>query len=96
MLKPLDLIVCNYSILLSYAIYILSISMGCDDINGIKCFIKHLTKHHLEFLSLKDICTGSSEPTLVIMTHCWKSHVVAQIKRTVGKIMCVQLAFIQL
>ena len=39
-----------------------------------------LTEHHLEFLSLKEGCTGSSESTLVKMTHCWKSHVVAQIK----------------
>ena len=39
-----------------------------------------LTEHHLEFLSLKRGCTGSSESTLVKMTHCWKSHVAAQIK----------------
>ena len=39
-----------------------------------------LTEHHLEFLSLKGGCTGSSESTLVKMTHCWKSHVAAQIK----------------
>ena len=38
-----------------------------------------LTKHHLEFLSLKGGCTGSSESTLVKMPHCWKSHVTAQI-----------------
>ena len=35
---------------------------------------------YLEFLSLKGGCTGSSESTLVKMTHCWKSHVSAQIK----------------
>ena len=39
-----------------------------------------LTEHHLEFLSLEGGCTGSSESTLVKMTHCWKSHVAAQIK----------------
>ena len=39
-----------------------------------------LTEHHLEFLSLKGGCTGSSESTLVKMTHCWKSHVAAQMK----------------
>ena len=39
--------------------------------------VKLLTKHHLEFLSLKGDCTGSSESTLVKMPHCWKSHVVA-------------------
>ena len=27
--------------------------------------VKLLTKHHLEFLSLKGCCTGSSESTLV-------------------------------
>ena len=39
-----------------------------------------LTEHHLEFLSLKGGCTGSSEFTLVKMTHCWKAHVAALIK----------------
>ena len=33
----------------------------------------------MEFLSLKEGCTGSSESTLVKMPHCWKSHVAAQI-----------------
>ena len=41
--------------------------------------VKLLTKHHLEFLSLKVDCTGTSESTLVKIPHCWKSHVVAQI-----------------
>ena len=36
---------------------------------------KQPTKHHLEFLSLKVCCTGSSESTLVKIPHCWKSHV---------------------
>ena len=36
--------------------------------------VKLLTEHHLEFLSLKGGCTGSSESTHVKMTHCWKSH----------------------
>ena len=31
------------------------------------------TEHHLEFLSLKGDCTGSSESTLVKMPHCWNS-----------------------
>ena len=39
---------------------------------------KLLPKHHFEFLSLKGGCTGSSESTLVKMSHCWKSHVTAQ------------------
>ena len=40
--------------------------------------VKLLTEHHLEFLSLKGCCTGSSESTLVKMSNCWKSHVTAQ------------------
>ena len=40
--------------------------------------VKLLFEHHLEFLSLKGGCTGSSESTLVKMPHCWKSHVEAQ------------------
>ena len=42
--------------------------------------VKLLTEHHLEFLSLKGGCTGSSESTLVKMPHCWKSCVAAQIQ----------------
>ena len=41
--------------------------------------VKLLTEHHLEFLSLKGDCRGSSESTHVKMTHCWKSHALAQI-----------------
>ena len=37
--------------------------------------VKLLAEHHLEFLSLKGGCRGSSESTLVKMSHCWKSHV---------------------
>ena len=40
--------------------------------------VKILTEHHFEFLSLKGGCTGSSEPKLVKMPHCWKSRVTAQ------------------
>ena len=36
------------------------------------------TEQHLEILSLKGGCTGSSESTLVKMPQCWKSHVMAQ------------------
>ena len=39
--------------------------------------VELLNEHHLEFLSLKGGCTGSSESTLVKMPHCWKSHVTA-------------------
>ena len=40
--------------------------------------VKLMTEHHLEFLSLKRGCTGSSESTLVKMPHCLKSCVAAQ------------------
>ena len=40
--------------------------------------VKLLTEHHLEFLSLKGGCRGSSESTHVKMSHCWKSHALAQ------------------
>ena len=39
--------------------------------------VKLLTEHHLEFLSLKGGCTGSSEFPHVKMPHCWKSHATA-------------------
>ena len=39
--------------------------------------VKLLADHHLEFLSLKIGCTGSSESRLVKMPHCWKSHLMA-------------------
>ena len=42
-----------------------------------------LTEYHLEFLSLKGDCTGSSESTLVKIPHCWKSHVTAHLIFTV-------------
>ena len=41
--------------------------------------VKLLTEHHLEFLSLKEGCIGSSESTHVKIPHCWKSHVMARI-----------------
>ena len=41
--------------------------------------VKLLTEHHLEFLSFKGGCTGSSESTLVKMSHCWKSHATAHL-----------------
>ena len=41
--------------------------------------VKLLTEHHLEFLSLKGGCRGSSESTLVKMSNCWKSYATAQI-----------------
>ena len=41
--------------------------------------VKLLTEHHLECLSLKGGCRGSSESTLVKKSNCWKSHAAAQI-----------------
>ena len=42
--------------------------------------VELLTEHHLEFLSFKNVCTGSFESTLVKMPHCWKSHVTAHVR----------------
>ena len=42
--------------------------------------VKLLTEHHLEFLSLKGGCRGSSESTHVKMLNCWISHAQAQIE----------------
>ena len=44
--------------------------------------VKLLTEHHLELLSLKGGCRGSSESSLVKMSNCWKSHAAAHIKET--------------
>ena len=44
--------------------------------------VQLLTEHHLEFLSLKAGCRGSSESTLVKMSNCWKSHAAAAQIRT--------------
>ena len=41
--------------------------------------VKLLTEQHLEFLSLKGGCRGSSKSTLVKMSNCWKLHVMAQL-----------------
>ena len=46
--------------------------------------VKLLTEHHLEFLSLKGGCTGSSESTLVKVSNCWKPHAVAHLSITPG------------
>ena len=39
--------------------------------------VKLLTEHHLEFLSLKRDCRGSSESSHLKMPHCWKSHALS-------------------
>ena len=48
--------------------------------------VKLLTEHHLEFLSLKGGCRGSSESTHVKMLHCWKSRALAQLSDCGGKL----------
>ena len=47
--------------------------------------VQLLTEHHLEFLSLKGGCTGSSESALVKMPHCWRSHGMAQMVHDMTK-----------
>ena len=46
--------------------------------------VKLLIKNHLEFLSLRGGCIGSSESTRVKMPHCWKSYVMAQLKELIS------------
>ena len=46
--------------------------------------IKLLTEQHLECLSLKVGCIGSSESTLVKISNCWKSHAAARMNYQVG------------
>ena len=41
--------------------------------------VKLPTEHHLECLSLKGGCRGSSESTSNKMPHCWKSHALAHL-----------------
>ena len=41
--------------------------------------VELLTEHHLECLSFKGGCRGTSESTLVKMSYCWKSHALAQL-----------------
>ena len=45
--------------------------------------VELLTEQSLEFLSLKGDYTGFVEYTLVKMSHCWKSHVAAQIVKQI-------------
>ena len=49
--------------------------------------VKLLTEHRLEFLGLKGGCRGSSESTLVKMSHCWKSLATAHMALSVGVIL---------
>ena len=51
--------------------------------------VKLQIEHHLEFLSLKGCCRGSSESTLVKMSNCWISHAAAHM---ISKCILVSLA----
>ena len=70
---------CNQQSLRSACAYTQSDQSLCKSVEY-SISVKLLTEHHLEFVSLKVGCTGSSESTLVKMPHCWKSYVAAQIK----------------
>ena len=41
--------------------------------------LRLVTEYPFGFLNMYGGCIGSSEPTLVKMPHCWKTHVTAQI-----------------
>ena len=68
-------VVCATSNGLDQPAHMCSLIRVCASRLNITMNVKLLTKHYLEFLSLKGGCTGSSESTLVKMPHCWKSHV---------------------
>ena len=46
--------------------------------------VKLLNEHHLEFLTSKGGCRGSSESTPVKVSNCWKSHAAAHIPCITG------------
>ena len=50
--------------------------------------VKLLIKQHIEFLSLKGGCTGSSESIYIKMPNCWKSHATAHIYNSWGPCIC--------
>ena len=56
--------------------------------------VKLLTERHLEFLSLKGGCTGSSESTLVKMSNCWKSHALAHLFVVVVTVLITSLSLL--
>ena len=51
--------------------------------------VKLLAEHHLEFLSLKGGCIGSSEIVYVKMPHCWKSHSIADSSNSYDSKYCI-------
>ena len=58
--------------------------------------VKLLTEHHLEFLSLKGGCTGSSESTHVKIPHCWKSRVTAKLHVVLVQLVAGQIINIRI
>ena len=53
--------------------------------------VQLLAEHHLEFLSLKGGCTGSSDSIHVKMPHCWKLYVAAHILLLFSETGCQEL-----
>ena len=47
--------------------------------------VKLLAEHDLEFLGLREGCTGSYESTFVKIPHRWRSHVDQTIEETENK-----------
>ena len=70
---------CDQKSLRSACTYTQSDQSLCESLDY-SMSVKLLTEQHLEFLSLKGGCTGSSESTLVKMPHCWNSHVAAHLE----------------
>ena len=68
---------CDQQSLRSASAYVQSDQSLCLSLDY-SMIVKLLTEYHLEFLSLKGGCTGSSESTLVKMPHCRKSHAMAK------------------
>ena len=54
-------------------------AMTWDELTISLEYLKILPGYHLEFLSFKGGCTGSSESALVKMPHCWKSQRIQNI-----------------
>ena len=76
-----NLVVCEISKASDQPAHTCSVVRAFASCLNIVLSVKLLTVHHLEFLSLKGGCTGSSESTPVKMPHCWKSHVMAQLSQ---------------
>ena len=60
--------------------------------------VKLLTEYHLECLSVKGGCTGSSESTLVKMSNCWISHAMGHIISMISAFLriCIRNAYLLL